>query len=160
MIRDTFFLLFFDQHSARLTERARQVSREQAERYLRFDGKSAVLSGHTDASETGRRDRGLGARRAQAVAAFLAGSGVPAERITVKDLAGSRPLLPNVPGVAEPQNREVSGVFDFDLPGPDERRDCAAWVRRSHCEAPANAAAADDCRAALPRAVVAPFPDP
>jgi outer membrane protein OmpA-like peptidoglycan-associated protein len=62
-----------------------------------------AIEGHTD----GREPRGLGLRRAEAVAAYLRAKGVAAERLTTTDLAATGPLAPDPTARGRESNRRV-----------------------------------------------------
>lgn len=146
-IIDRYYISFFERHRTAFSARASMMVSEFAQYYKQEHGIFVILQGHKDASETGVRDRQLGRRRAQAVADLLIQAGIPNERIAVRDLADTRPLVPTPPGVPEPQNRRVNYIFDVS--GSDaaqaEREKCLAWLDQTYCKASSLKATAHAC---------------
>ncbi len=142
------YLGFFAPHSAMLTERVRLMATEftQHRRVMLVE-----VQGNVDSSETTRRDRGLGLRRAKAVANVLISLGVPAERILLKDFGTSRPLIPTPPGVAEPENRRVAPILLAYDHSNDwaERQKCVDWLNATYCIPNSASADATACKNAL-----------
>ena len=140
------YLAFFDQHSAVLSDRARAiVTAFGADRV----GLVAEIEGNVDTSETGLRDRGLGRRRAESVAAVLQQLGTPAERLILKDDGTSRLFVPTPPATPEPQNRRVDLVLlsGYRTVTLREREACVEWLSATYCSA--NSPTAVACRTAL-----------
>ena len=140
------YLVFFAPHSAVLTERMQTIATEftQHRRIV-----LAEMQGNVDSSETTRRDRGLGLRRAKAVADVLISLGVPAERILFKDFGTSRPLVPTPPGIAEPQNRRVAFIPFAYEPDWAKRQKCVDWLNATYCVPSSASSDVTACKNAL-----------
>ena len=125
------WIIPFDQGSAELRDFARKRLIELVTAW-RMDGGPLLSSGRVDGTEE-RRFSGLAQRRLDAVAAALAGVGVPRNLLWERDDAGSEGFVQNQPGVSEPQNRIVLVV----LPHGGEqcaRKEAKAridWLRRN-----------------------------
>ena len=142
------YLVFFDQHSAVVSERGKTIETEFTQnRRVTL----AEIQGNLDTSETAPRDRGLGLRRAKAVAAALIGLGVPTERLIMRDFGTSRPLVPTPPGTSEPQNRRVAIILlAGDRPGAgQERQECVDWLTATYCAANPDSSVAAACHNAV-----------
>lgn len=110
------YLCFFDRDSAEMVARCQQVVLEFLE-FLEFleawkaypwPGWQIDVFGHADRAEPDAM--AMGARRAEAIAAFLRLNGVPAEAIRVIDLGTRRPLVPRADTLPESQNRRAELV--------------------------------------------------
>ena len=66
-----------------------------------------VLAGHADRSGPNDYNVDLSQRRANNVAVYLEGRGVPRGSIATEAFGESRPLVEPADGVREPQNRRV-----------------------------------------------------
>jgi outer membrane protein OmpA-like peptidoglycan-associated protein len=64
-----------------------------------------AVEGHTDGREA--KQRGLGQRRAEAVAAYLRGKGVLPARLVVEDRGAGQPLDPGTTRDGRAKNRRV-----------------------------------------------------
>lgn len=97
----------FDFDSARLQPASRPIleSLAQAMNNERLQAIRFKVEGHTDGKGTARYNDELSARRAQAVAAFLAEHGVSATRLETVGKGFSELLVPDRPEAAE--NRRV-----------------------------------------------------
>ncbi len=148
-------MIFFDRGSEGLTDRARPILAELAQHWLKNGGRALTVAGHTDTSETERTHQGLGARRAQTVAAYLAELGIPADRISVGDVGASRPLVRTPIGAPEPQNRFVD--FGMSLNGNPvavadamyQRALCIEWLQKTYCDKSATKAEEGACSNAI-----------
>jgi len=69
------------------------------------------VTGHTDKVGPETVNKEVGQRRADAVAKYLVGLGVPEQRIVTASLGSSRPLVVTGPGTSEISNRRVEVVF-------------------------------------------------
>lgn len=69
------------------------------------------VTGHTDKVGPETTNKAVGQRRADAVAKYLVGLGVPQQRIVTASLGSSKPLVVTRPGVSEISNRRVEVVF-------------------------------------------------
>ena len=138
-------VVFFDQHDARLTLRARDTL-DLYKAYAATAGIDAVrIEGHVDASEDGGPDRELDKARAQAVAGYVG------TRVSIAPLEDRAPLVPTPPGTAEPQNRFVQIVPTGYL--KLAKRDgrpllCRRWLL-AHCIGAAADADVKACTAAV-----------
>lgn len=81
---------------------------DQVAEYLKANpGVSMQIQGHTDNVGTAGYNLNLSLRRAQAVMAYILGRGIPAERLEVKGLGMSKPLVPNDTEENRARNRRV-----------------------------------------------------
>lgn len=100
-------LVSFEVNSDKLTPAGEARARIFADSMLRPEllDRHFLISGHTDAAGNRSANLELSRRRAQAVADYLKGAGVSADRIEVKGMGFQMPL----PGhkVADPANRRV-----------------------------------------------------
>jgi outer membrane protein OmpA-like peptidoglycan-associated protein len=105
-------LVFFDDSSDVLTEQARhRLSLIAADRG-RIDGDwELCVTGHTDNSGSPEINERLSLRRAGAVAAYLAGLGIPGRRMVARGVGSAAPLVATPPDTPEPQNRFVAVVL-------------------------------------------------
>ena len=69
------------------------------------------VTGHTDKVGPETMNKEIAQRRADAVAKYLVGLGVPQQRIVTESLGSSRPLVVTGPGTPEISNRRVEVVF-------------------------------------------------
>jgi outer membrane protein OmpA-like peptidoglycan-associated protein len=69
------------------------------------------VSGHSDNVGPEAINKEVAQRRADAVAKYLAGLGVPAERIATSSLGSAKPLVVTSRGTSEISNRRVEVVF-------------------------------------------------
>ncbi|SEP51037.1 OmpA family protein [Rhodospirillales bacterium URHD0017] len=69
------------------------------------------VTGHTDKVGPETINKEVGQRRADAVAKYLVGLGVPEQRIVTASLGSSKPLVVTGPGTSEISNRRVEVVF-------------------------------------------------
>ena len=69
------------------------------------------VTGHTDKVGPETVNKEVGQRRADVVAKYLVGLGVPEQRIVTASLGSSRPLVVTGPGTSEISNRRVEVVF-------------------------------------------------
>ncbi|MEO1092865.1 MAG: OmpA family protein [Pseudomonadota bacterium] len=74
---------------------------------LANSGEILVLEGHTDSVGSAAYNMRLGQRRADAVAAYLAGRGVPAGNMTTTSFGEERPVAPNDTAEGRSLNRRV-----------------------------------------------------
>jgi hypothetical protein len=130
---DHQWLIFFPEHSAALSARARTVLDELAE-WVHGAVPFIVVRAAADATETTAEDSDLIVRRATAVRDYLMEAGVSPHSVLVDTAGSPGRLVPNRPGVAEPQNRFV----EFLLPlGRDpaglsrDRRACFDWMHEN-----------------------------
>jgi len=69
------------------------------------------VTGHTDKVGPETINKEVAQRRADAVAKYLVGLGVPEQRIVTASLGSSKPLVVTGPGIPEISNRRVEVVF-------------------------------------------------
>ena len=102
----------FAYDSARLTPAGRRQLREMARALQDPALKRCVvlIEGHTDTFGSEQYNLRLSRRRAQAVRDFLVSCGVAAERLRVRGLGESRPLVPEGDKEAQAPNRRVEFV--------------------------------------------------
>ncbi len=145
------FSVFFDRHHDELTGRAKTILQELAEYAERERLYNLQITGHSDASETEGRDRGVGGRRAARVKEFLKQAGVRDDIMTTRDVGPSQPLVRTDPGRPEPQNRFVTFQYQGEgsLEKAAERKAYLDWLQRTYCKAPANKGNQQACSTAL-----------
>jgi len=105
-------LVFFDDGSDQLTEQSRhRLSLIAADRG-RIEGDwELCVTGHSDNSGSPEINERLSLRRAGAVAAYLAGLGIPSRRMVARGVGSADPLVATPPDTPEPQNRFVAVVL-------------------------------------------------
>ena len=105
-------MVFFETGSARLSQMAEMVL-DDAMRWLRSAGAEHIwVGGYTDSVGSEAANLRLSRRRAETVRDSLARRGFPADRIEVRALGESQPLVETGDGVAEPQNRYAVVMID------------------------------------------------
>ena len=105
------FLVFFDWDKSLITAEAAAILDRAAEQYAATGQTSVQLAGHADKSGKDDYNVKLSQRRADAVKAYLAGKGVPADAMGTEAFGEGRPLVDTAAGVREPQNRRVEITF-------------------------------------------------
>lgn len=70
-----------------------------------------MLAGHTDRSGSTTYNMGLAERRNASVNEYLAGRGIPADRISSEAFGESQPRVATEDGVRELQNRRVEVTY-------------------------------------------------
>jgi outer membrane immunogenic protein len=101
------FIVFFGFDKANLTSDARRTLEAAAYTYKKTGIAEVQVSGYTDAAGTQAYNLRLSHRRAEAVANYLAGLGVPRHVMDVKWFGKEHLRVPTPNGVREPQNRRV-----------------------------------------------------
>jgi peptidoglycan-associated lipoprotein len=69
------------------------------------------VTGHSDRVGSDTVNVEVAQRRADAVAKYLVGLGVPQDRMTITSMGSSKPLVVTPPGTPEISNRRVEVVF-------------------------------------------------
>ena len=75
--------------------------------FKEFDKNGVDIVGHTDSTGSQELNQNLSNRRAQSVAAYLSGNGVPPARITSYGAGPSQPIASNASEAGRAQNRRV-----------------------------------------------------
>src|SRR5579862_482042 len=104
------FLVFFDWDKAVITAQGMQIVRQAADAYRSGAPVQLQVTGYTDRSGSPGYNQRLSERRATAVAAALAGLGVPRNQMAVSGRGENDNRVPTADGVREPQNRRVEIV--------------------------------------------------
>lgn len=106
-------MIGFDLNSARISRQGIASARVFARSLLvpELADKRFVIEGHTDLRGGRALNMDLSARRAQAVADFLASQGVDRARLTVRGFGPDRPLPGH--GATDPDNRRVEAELDL-----------------------------------------------
>jgi outer membrane protein OmpA-like peptidoglycan-associated protein len=117
------FLVFFDWDKSAITAEAAAILDRAAEQYAATGQTKVALAGHADKSGKDEYNVKLSQRRADAVKAYLAGKGVPADAIGTEAFGEGRPLVDTADGVREPQNRRVEITFS-GAPAPAPTGPC------------------------------------
>jgi outer membrane protein OmpA-like peptidoglycan-associated protein len=99
--------VFFDWDMDEITPQAAAILDNAAAAYASTGMARVVLAGHADRSGAADYNVGLSQRRANNVATYLEGRGVPRGSISTEAFGESRPLVETADGVREPQNRRV-----------------------------------------------------
>jgi OOP family OmpA-OmpF porin len=110
------FLVFFDWDKSTLTDDARRVLDQIAQRE-RNSTQAIHLIGHADRSGPDTYNMKLSQRRADSTKAYLVSHGIAASRITTEARGERDPLIQTADGVREPQNRRVAINLMTRLPG-------------------------------------------
>ena len=105
------YLVFFDWDRADLSDRARQIVAEAAAAATRVQTTRIEVQGNADRTGTSTYNQRLSLRRARAVADELVRSGIPQGEISVQGFGETRPLVPTLAGVREPENRRVEIIL-------------------------------------------------
>ena len=105
------FLVFFDWDKSNITAEAAAILDRAAEQFAATGQTQVALAGHADKSGKDDYNVKLSQRRADAVKAYLAGKGVPADAMGTEAFGEGRPLVDTADGVREPQNRRVEITF-------------------------------------------------
>ena len=98
-------MAFFDQDSAALSARAREMIAEDRRIFLEGNFRTLEAVGYADMAE--HDPIGLSLRRALAVRDELIRLGIDADTIEVRGAGTHMPIAPNVEGRPEPQNRRA-----------------------------------------------------
>jgi OOP family OmpA-OmpF porin len=100
------FLVFFDWDSAAITPQTGAVLDNVARVYAPLVRCVVEVASHADRSGHADYNVALSRRRAEAIAAYLAGKGVTAP-IRIEGFGETRPLVETPDGTREPQNRRA-----------------------------------------------------
>jgi OmpA-OmpF porin, OOP family len=73
--------------------------------------RKVLIEGHTDSTGTSEYNLQLSLLRAESVQSFLAGNGLPADRVTAVGYGNTRPEAPNDSATGRQQNRRVEVVI-------------------------------------------------
>jgi outer membrane protein OmpA-like peptidoglycan-associated protein len=103
--------VFFDWDKSDITPQAAAILDNAAAAYSQTGQARVVLAGHADRSGAADYNVGLSQRRADNVAGYLEGRGVPRTAMSTEAFGESRPLVETADGVREPQNRRVEITF-------------------------------------------------
>ena len=103
--------MFFEWDKAALSDHARQIIREAADKSTQVQYTRIEANGYTDTSGTPQYNMGLSVRRANAVKAELIKDGVPENVITTQAFGETHLLVPTGPNVREPKNRRVEIII-------------------------------------------------
>lgn len=106
----------FDAHEVTFaTNRATLTARGKAEldlvvAYLRTHDVIVILTGHTDAVGSARRNEPLSLRRAQAAADYIVSKGITSERLEVRGVGSREPAASDATAAGRARNRRVEIV--------------------------------------------------
>jgi OOP family OmpA-OmpF porin len=106
------FRLFFDWGKPEITRDGETILAEVASAYQQQHPAHVTIAGHTDRSGTAGVNIAASRKRAEAVKAYLAAHGVPANAMSVAAYGESRPIVATEDGVREVQNRRVEISFN------------------------------------------------
>lgn len=99
--------ILFETASARLTDSSYETLDELARVAKTCDSVKIVVEGHTDDRGSASFNQGLSERRAQAVAAYLQGAGIPGDSLSAVGYGESRPAVPNTSSANLRKNRRI-----------------------------------------------------
>ena len=114
-----YAMVFFDSGSSALSKRAKEkiagvVSTpvEPIKSVLKPNSpKKICVTGNSDNTGSEAVNKEIGQRRADATAKYLVELGVPQERLVVRSLGSSKPIVITPPNTPEVANRRVEIVF-------------------------------------------------
>lgn len=101
------FWVFFDHDSAAISAVGTATIRAYVQYMARTPKVRVVVTSHTDRPGAAAYNMNLSQRRAEAIRKALIDEGVSSDRITLKALGETQPLVQTPDGVKEPQNRRV-----------------------------------------------------
>jgi outer membrane protein OmpA-like peptidoglycan-associated protein len=115
----SYAIVFFDSGSTSLSKQAKEKiadlvlnPAEPVKAVLKPDSTRKVcVNGHSDNTGPETANVEVGRRRAEAVAKYLVELGVPQQRIVVRSLGSSKPMVVAPPNTSEVANRRVEVVF-------------------------------------------------
>lgn len=99
--------LLFDFNSFALTAQTKQNLSEMAQTLKKYPDTDILVEGHTDSKGSEEYNMNLSVKRAQAVADYLTGLGVPKSRFTIKGYGEMNPVATNETDEGRQQNRRV-----------------------------------------------------
>ena len=105
------YIVFFDWDKSDITPQASAILDNAAAQYAQCGQARVVIAGHADRSGSADYNVGLSQRRADNVAGYLEGRGIPRSVMTTEAFGESRPLVETADGVREPQNRRVEITY-------------------------------------------------
>jgi len=105
------FMVFFDFDRTVLTADARSIIERAAKAFKETGAARIAAAGHADRAGANQYNEGLAMRRAQVVRDALIAEGIPADKIGIRSLGETSPLVQTADGVREWQNRRVEIVL-------------------------------------------------
>lgn len=103
--------MFFDFDKSDITPEAAAILDRAAQAYQQTGQSSVEIDGHTDTTGSATYNQALSVRRAEAVKAYMANKGIPANQMTTRGFGFTRLLVDTPLGVREPQNRRAEIIF-------------------------------------------------
>lgn len=85
---------------------------DEAMAAIKEDGRSIAIVGHTDSSGDEAMNQALSQRRAEAVKAYMASNGVPADRLKAEGAGESQPITDNTTPEGRANNRRVEIILE------------------------------------------------
>ena len=107
--------VFFTESSAELTDTAKDTLKLQAEWLTKYSGYKIKIEGFTDDPGSTEANLKLGARRADAVKAYLLSEGIKAPRMRTKTFGSSRLVIKCSEASCHSQNRRAVTVLDTEV---------------------------------------------
>ena len=101
------FRFYFKSDSDELTDASKPELEKLFDDIKRRDSYRIEVIGHTDRMGEDKYNAKLSLARAEAIAQFLIGRGIPADRITATGRGERDPLIPTADEKPEPRNRRV-----------------------------------------------------
>ncbi len=108
---DVAFVVYFEWDQSFLTDQARGIISQAADRAAECGVASVTIEGHADRSGAASYNVGLSERRADAVEQELIAQGVAASNITTEAFGETQPAVETPDGVREPLNRRSEVVI-------------------------------------------------
>lgn len=108
---DVAFVVYFEWDQSFLTDQARGIISQAADRAAECGVASVTIEGHADRSGSASYNVGLSERRADAVEQELIAQGVAASSITTEAFGETQPAVETPDGVREPLNRRSEVVI-------------------------------------------------
>lgn len=105
------YIVFFEWDKSDITAEAAAILDNAVSAYAHCGNASVMLAGHADASGQKTYNEGLSQRRNAEVRGYLAGHGIPDDRISSQAFGESSLRVPTEDGVRELQNRRVEVTY-------------------------------------------------
>jgi outer membrane protein OmpA-like peptidoglycan-associated protein len=99
--------ILFDVGKANLKPAVRQSLDRMSETFKKYHDTNIVVSGHTDSDGSDAFNMNLSEQRAQSVANYLAGLGIPRSRLLTRGYGEGDPVADNATTKGKQQNRRV-----------------------------------------------------
>lgn len=105
------YIVFFEWDRSDITPEAATILDNAVSAYQNCGMASVMLAGHTDTSGSATYNESLANRRNMSVRSYLAGRGIPDNRVTAQGFGETQLRVPTADGVRELQNRRVEVTY-------------------------------------------------